>query len=111
MSTPEEIEETIQRTLEIGVQVEELERVALDPSKQLGPLFDTLEQNFAKMGEVLAMENVPAGTGLACLETGMEWIGDFAEIEALALKGMYGGKPKAKPAGGTRPAMRRGMRI
>jgi len=111
-TTDEEIEQLMKRSQELAAQIEDLASRAQDPAKQLGQQFAALEVQFERMGEVLQTKNAPPGTGVACLEAAMEWIGDFAELEAVALEAMHGRAPARPPSSGqSRPGLRRGLRI
>ena len=113
MVTDQEIEETIKRSEELDRQWQELLKQALDPSKNLTALFESADKEFARLSQVLDAKNAPAGTAAACFDATVELIGDWGEMEAVAIEGMHeadGGATSAKPSSANR-APRRGMRI
>jgi hypothetical protein len=110
MATTEE-EQTLKRSQEICAQVDALIKEALDPKKQLDPLFDELERQAERMRDVLQTKGAPPGTGQACLEATMELISDFVDYEVLTFQATDGAGARKPAPSGTRPGMRRGMRI
>jgi hypothetical protein len=110
-TSDEEIERTLKQSREISAQIDALAKQALDPAKQIGPLFETFKQHAEQFGEVIQTPGARPGTGERCLGITFELIGDFAEFEGVALEAMDGKQgPKPASSGGARP-MRRGMRI
>lgn len=113
MVTDQEIEATLKQSVEIDRQFQELLKQVQDPSKNLTALFESADKEFARLGEVLKTPNAPASTAGACFEAAVELIGDWGEMEAVAIQGMHeadGGAKSAK-TGSVNRAPRRGMRI
>jgi hypothetical protein len=110
--TDEEIEATRKLSQEILEQSERLIAEALDPAKQLGPLFDQLDNQVRELAE-LGSQETSMENAMGCLTAAATVIADWTEMEAMVVDDKDGGANGASKPGGTaaRPARRRGMRV
>jgi septal ring factor EnvC (AmiA/AmiB activator) len=108
MSLEQEIEATRKLSQEIAEKSERLAQEALDPSKQLAPLFAIFDQEAQRL-DGLNKQQTTVENSLACVAAAATVIADWAVMEAMVVEDATGGKP-ASPAG-ERAAPRRGMRV
>ena len=116
MVTDQEIEATRKLSRELDAQVAQLVNQAQDSSKSLAPLFEGVDKEIARLGELTRRKQQPAGLAGQCLDAALELISHWTDMEVEAIKGMNeaegrtaSGSPSAK-SGPARP-QRRGMRI
>ena len=116
MVTEREIEATQKLSQELDAQVAQLVKQAQDSSKSLAPLFEGVEKESARLGELTRRKQPPAGLPGQCLDAALELISDWTDMEVEAIKGMNeaeGGKAPGSQSAKSGPArpQRRGMRI
>lgn len=108
-SLDQEVEATRKLSQELAEKSERLAKEALDPGKQLAPLFAAFDKEAERL---VALRGEAAGqlqASVGCLAAAAEVGADWAMMEVMVVADEADGKPAA-PAGG-RAAPRRGMRI